>query len=178
MKGIVFNLLNEMVEEQFGLDAWDAVLQCAQSDGIFVATETYTDQELLDLVAAAEKLTEIPAADLVRAFGEYMVPAFARNYPVFFEGHTQLKDFLLTVDRVVHVEVRKLYPEAGLPEFNYDDADDKQLTMLYKSPRKLCHLAEGLIAGSAKHFGQTYELQHSICMHDGADHCRLELQFV
>ena len=175
MKGIVFNILNEMVEEQFGMAAWDGLLDAVGSEGIYVATETYPDEELLALVAAAETATKIPATELVRAFGEYMVPKFAANYPVFFESQTDLKSFLLTVDEVIHVEVRKLYPEAGLPEFQYEDRGDNSLTMLYKSPRKLCALAEGLIAGSAKHFDQDYELLHDVCMHKGSDHCSLQL---
>ena len=176
MKGIVFNLLNEMIEEQLGLEAWDELLNQTGLDGIYVATQTYPDDELLALVAAAEAHTQTPAADLVRAFGEYMVPAFAKNYPVFFENQSCLKSFLLTVDQVIHVEVRKLYPEAGLPEFQYEDRDDDSLTMIYRSPRKLCALAEGLIAGSAKHFQQNYELKHDVCMHNGSDHCSLELK--
>ncbi|MEM6708778.1 MAG: heme NO-binding domain-containing protein [Pseudomonadota bacterium] len=175
MKGIVFNLLNEMVEERFGLAAWDALLTETRLDGIYVASATYPDAELMALVAAASDATEIPTALLVHAFGEYMAPKFAERYPVFFDGHRCLKSFLLTVDEVVHVEVRKLYPEANLPEFRYEDRGDNSLTMIYRSPRKLCGLAEGLIAGSAKHFGQRYTLRHDVCMHRGSDHCVLEL---
>ena len=177
MKGIVFNLLNEMVEEQFGMEAWDAVLDKAGSDGVFVATETYPDEALLALVAAGSELTETPPADLVRAFGRYMIPRFAENYGVFFEGHNSLKEFLLTVDGVIHVEVRKLYPEAGLPEFTYDNGQPDKLTMLYKSQRKLCALAEGLIEGSAEHFNENCSINHEVCMHKGSDHCALELSF-
>lgn len=178
MKGIVFNILNEMIEEQLGMEAWDTLLTQTELDGIYVATQTYPDEELLTLVAAAQAHTGVPAADLIRAFGEYMVPRFAKNYPVFFENEDNLKSFLLTVDQVIHVEVRKLYPEAGLPEFQYEDRDDDSLTMIYRSPRKLCALAEGLIAGSAKHFNQSYDLAHDICMLNGSDHCKLELRMV
>ena len=100
MKGIVFNLLNEMVEERFGFEPWEEMLEAVGSDGVFVATESYPDEVLMGLVAAASGKTNIPQADLVRAFGEFMVPAFRRSYPVFFEDHVRLKDFLLTVDRV------------------------------------------------------------------------------
>ena len=87
-----------------------------------------------------------------------------------------LKDFLLTVDRVIHVEVRKLHPGAILPQFDYVDEADNELTMIYSSPRKMCMLAEGLITGAAKHFETEYTLEHSQCMHDGADNCRLHLK--
>ncbi|MEM7002106.1 MAG: heme NO-binding domain-containing protein [Pseudomonadota bacterium] len=177
MKGVVFNLLNEMVEEGFGLAAWDTILERAGTEGIYVATDTYADEELVALVGAASELTGIPALELTRSFGEFMIPRFVESYNVFFANHDNLRDFLLTVDQVVHVEVRKLYPEAALPEFQYDADDGGSLTLHYRSPRKLCALAEGLIHGAAAHFGADYQLTHDVCMHNGADHCRLHLQF-
>jgi len=178
MKGAVFNLLNELVEEKFGFSAWETMLQETGCDGVFVSSQTYEDGLLFELVGAAHKLTEIPVWDLVHTFGQYMAPAFARDYPVFFENQKSLKSFLLTVDRTIHVEVRKLYPEAHLPEFDYKDEADDELTMIYRSPRKLCALAEGLIQGSAEYFDERYELKHDVCMHQGADHCELQLRFL
>lgn len=175
MKGIVFTLFNDMVEENYGLEAWDQLLEKSGCDGIYISSETYPDAELMALVGAASEMTNIPANALVKAFGEYMFPSFHEKYPTFFKEGMTLKSFLLTVDRVIHVEVRKLYPDAGLPDFEYQDENDNELVMLYKSPRKLCALAEGLIAGAAKHFNAKYQLKHDLCMHDGSDHCRLEL---
>ncbi len=176
MKGIVFNLMAEMVEEKFGLEVWDALLQATQQDGVFVSTEKYPDEKLFELVAAASEKSGIPANDLVKAFGEYMFPHFYQQNQNFFKPDMTLKEFLLTVDRVIHVEVRKLHPDASLPEFKYVDECDEELTMLYNSPRKLCMLAEGLIAGAATHFQTEYTLEHNECMHDGAEHCKLHLK--
>ena len=180
MKGVVFDILNEMVEEKFGFQAWESILDQAGLDGIYVTTETYSDEELLKLVAAAEAVSGIPAAELVKEFGRYMLPSFVKSHPVFFEGQPSLRQFLLTVDRVIHVEVRKLYPDAGLPTFDYgDETDDPtKLVMIYKSPRKLCALSEGLIDGAAIYFGEKYSLEHEVCMHKGADHCELKMEFL
>ena len=38
MKGIVMNLLAEMVETQLGIDEWNQVLDAANESGIFTAT--------------------------------------------------------------------------------------------------------------------------------------------
>ncbi|MBX2880203.1 MAG: heme NO-binding domain-containing protein [Granulosicoccus sp.] len=176
MKGVVFNLLSEMVEEKFGLEVWDALLETTGQDGVYVSTETYPDENIFALVGAASEKSGIPANDLVKAFGEYMFPHFYRQNPAFFKPDMSLKEFLLSVDRVIHVEVRKLHPDAGLPEFEYEDEHDQELTMLYSSPRKLCMLAEGLIAGAATHFDTEYTLSHNECMHDGAESCRLHLK--
>jgi len=178
MKGIVFNLLGEMVEEEFGLEAWDSLLTKTGLDGHFISSQTYPDEDLFALVGAATEATGIDAKELIRSFGRYMLPAFRQQNPQFFDEHTDLKSFLLTVDRVIHVEVRKLHPGAILPEFTYNSESDSQLTMYYTSPRKLCHLAEGLIDASAKHFKTRYELDHSQCMHDGAKHCELKISIL
>ncbi len=180
MKGVVFDILNEMVEEKFGFEAWEKILELAGLDGIYVTTETYSDEELFKLVAAAETVCGIPAKDLVKDFGRFMLPSFVKSHPVFFTGQPTLRDFLLTVDRVIHVEVRKLYPDAGLPTFDYEKGaaeDLSKLTMIYKSPRKLCALSEGLIDGAATYFEEDYSLEHSVCMHNGDDHCELKMRF-
>lgn len=177
MKGVVFNLLESMVEEKFGLAAWDEILEKSDSDGIYIASSTYPDAELMSIVATASEMTGIPADALVRSFGAYMAPGFKDLYPVFFDSCSGLKEFLLTVDGVIHVEVRKLYPDAGTPEFSYSDEQPDKLTMTYRSPRKLCLLAEGLIEGTAAIFDEKYTMDHTTCMHRDADHCELALTF-
>lgn len=178
MKGMVFTLLGELVEERFGIEMWDELIDLTQpeSDGAYVSTDTYPDQELLAYVAAMSEKLDVPANDLVFAFGEYMLGKFESIHPEFFEGH-DLKSFLKSVHDVIHVEVKKLHPDAVLPTFDYEDPSPDALTMLYRSPRQLCALAEGLIAGAAKHFDTPLNSTHDVCMHRGADHCRIELVF-
>lgn len=177
MKGMVFSLLSEMVEERFGYEMWDDLIEKTQpaSDGIYVSSELYPDEELMAYVAAMSEVLKVSPRDLVFAFGEYMLGRFAQIHPEFFEDHN-VKSFLKTVHDVIHVEVKKLHPDALLPQFDYEDPGPNQLTMLYRSPRGLCALAEGLISGSAKHFNESVSTTHNVCMHDNSDHCRLELE--
>lgn len=176
MKGVVFDMLRDMVEEHYGLEGWQAVLEESGSDGLYLSTETYDDDELLGLVNAASVVSGVVVNDLVFAFGRFMVGEFYKRFPGYFDASPSLLDFLLSVDQVIHTEVRKLYPDAQLPEFRYDQTDAEQLVMEYRSPRKLCRLAEGLIDGSAHFFKQNYQLDHSVCMHKGDDCCRLAIR--
>ena len=50
MKGIVFTLLNELVEEKFGPEVWEKALEIAKpaSEGIYTAGDTYSEKELID----------------------------------------------------------------------------------------------------------------------------------
>ncbi|MFT5176073.1 MAG: hypothetical protein ACI8W7_004267 [Gammaproteobacteria bacterium] len=45
MKGAVFTMSQTMVEEKFGLDTWEQILEkvAPQSEGIYTAGDTYPD---------------------------------------------------------------------------------------------------------------------------------------
>ena len=178
MKGMVFTFLGEMVEERYGIEVWDELIDETRpvSDGVYVSTDVYPDEEFLAYVSAMSERYDIPVNDLVFAFGEYLLSTFAKVHPEFFDGH-DAKSFLKSVHDVIHVEVRKLHPDVVLPHFDYEEPEANELVMLYRSPRGLCALAEGLIAGAAGHFGVGIDRTHASCMHKGSDHCRLELVF-
>lgn len=177
MKGIVFTTFSDMVEEQFGLATWEALLDKVNPScgGSYTAGATYEDAELMALISELAQLTSIPIPQLIEAFGIYMFPVLANKYPVFIQQNMSLKEFLKSINDIIHVEVKKLYPEAGLPLITYEDPADNQLIMLYRSPRKLCYLAIGLSKGAATYFKNNIVIKHPICMHNGADHCRLEM---
>jgi hypothetical protein len=171
MKGIVMNLLGEMVEQQFGMAEWNNILQDAGLTGAYTSSSLYDDNELYTLIGVMSKRQRVTADDLVYMFGQKMFPAFYLRYP---ELINQSKDFLTlleSIDSEIHVEVNKLHPGVITPKFRHRRLNDLQLILEYYSERKLCRLAEGLIDGAAKHYEQPYDLVHSPCtLHDG-DHC-------
>lgn len=175
MKGIVFDLLRDMVEDNYGLEGWNTVLEKAGSDGMYLSPENYSDQEMMSLVLAASDVTGIDTDDLLRTFGNFMAKEFYQRFPSFFDSCDNVIDFLLSVDRIVHVEVMKLYPDANLPSFAYEESESNKLTMIYRSDRMLCHLAEGLIQGSAAHYKKSIHIDHDLCMHNGNDCCHIDI---
>jgi hypothetical protein len=177
VKGIIFNLLERAVIDEHGEDCWDALLDATGSDGVFSALETYDDRELLGLVEAASKALNLPAADVVRWFGKSAIPLLADRYGLFFEPHDATIPFLLTLNDVIHTEVRKIYPGAEVPEFDFERRNGQTLAIEYRSHRKLCALAEGLIAGAAAHFGEHVSITHTQCMLQGAESCVLVCSF-
>jgi len=173
MKGIVMNILADMVEQQFGMSEWNEILSEIDAAGAYTAAVLYEDQELLDLVGVISQRQSIPVEDLIFAFGEFMFPAFYERYPELIDAEAHLLPLLASIDSVIHVEVNKLYPGAVTPVFEEEWRSDSALLLKYRSKRNLCRLAEGLISGAAKHFDTTYELEHEPCLHRGADHCGL-----
>ncbi len=178
MKGIVFNVFNDLVTESFGWETWDRLIENTKpaSDAVYTSAQVYPDEELVAYVTELSKITGTAAPDLIRAFGKYMMHKFKGMHPEFLEDQTA-KSFLASVHNVIHVEVKKLHPDTLLPTFEYEDTSPDTLTMIYCSERKLCHLAEGLIQGVSEVFEEKIVTEHPQCMHDGAEKCRLELRF-
>ena len=177
MKGIVFNLLETLVVRDHGADAWDDLLDAAGVDGAYTTLGSYPDEELLALVGAASATLTLPPDAVVRWFGRSSMPLFATTHPHFFERHDGTRSFLLTLNDMIHPEVRKLYPGADVPDFDYAIAPDGGLRMIYRSDRKMCAFAEGLIEGAAMHFGEEARIDQPDCMLRGDEHCTLDLAF-
>ena len=178
MKGIIFNLLEEVVRNEYGDDTWDAWLEAAQLDGVYTSVGSYPEQDLIKLVTAAAATLEMPADAVVRWFGHAAVPVLAEKYPQFFDGHQSTRSFLLTLNDIIHPEVRKIYPGADVPEFDYDTtSSDQALIMGYKSTRRLCALAEGFIAGTTAYYGETLTFDQPQCMKRGDSRCEFRITF-
>jgi hypothetical protein len=176
VKGVVFNLLEQLVARDFGEDTWDALLEAAGLDGVYTSLGSYPDEDLAMLVSAASDALAMPADDVVVWFGRNALPLFADRYPQLFEPHDSTRSFVLTLNDIIHPEVRKLYPGADVPESDFD-VREEVVVMGYHSPRKLCSFAEGLLLGAAEHYGEQVTIAQPVCMKRGDDQCVLEIAF-
>ncbi|MEP7705696.1 heme NO-binding domain-containing protein [Paraglaciecola sp. 25GB23A] len=175
MQGLVFTALSDMVIDKMGLGMWNDVLNSVNpvSGGVYTKGMQYDDDELMAIVADISERTQIPVTDLVRTFGQYIFKYLFASSPADLSKVDNVRDFLLLIDGVIHKEVKRLYPQAYLPKFDYDTSTDGVLVMYYQSKRKLCHLSEGLIFSAAAQFNQTVTIDHPECMHNGAEKCKL-----
>lgn len=86
-------------------------------------------------------------------------------------GHSSALSFLLTLNDIVHPEVRKLYPGADAPDSDFETPDPGVLLLGYRAHRRLCALAEGFSVGAARLFGEPVSLDQLRCMIRGDDRC-------
>ena len=177
MKGIVFNLLEDVVTRHHGAATWDALLEAAEVDGAYTSLGSYPDADAFKLVGAASTALGIPAVEVLRWFGQQAMPILAERYPGFFRAHVTVRPFLLSLNSIIHPEVRKIYPGADVPVFDFQDAPDGALMMGYESARKLCALAQGFVEGAAGHYGETISFEHVRCMHKGDPKCLFRVAF-
>ena len=176
MKGVVFTEFLEMVEDRFSPEMADRIIEGAElpSGGVYTAVGTYDHSEMIRLVSCLSEETAIPFAELVRSFGMYLFGRFHTIFPKYFEDVTSSFDFLQRIDRYIHVEVRKLYPDAELPSFDCDTSQPGCLRLTYRSSRPFAALAEGLIRGCVAHYGEAVD----IAMEDLSDGTGTAAQFL
>ncbi|MES2116670.1 MAG: heme NO-binding domain-containing protein [Pseudomonadota bacterium] len=172
MKGVVFTEFMELVESRMGLEMLDRIITEAAlpNDGAYTSVGTYDHAELVRLVGALSHATGMSVPALIHMFGEHLFERFAQGYPALFaEAHNSF-DFLCRIDNVIHVEVRKLYPDAELPKLACARTADHELEVLYSSPRGFGDLAEGLIAGCIRHFGEPIRFTRTDLAPEGGMH--------
>jgi len=179
MQGSIYTAFSDMVIEQMGMEKWNELIERTQPDsgGIYTSGAQYEDSELINMVVLLSEQTGIAVNDLVEAFGTYLFDILYRNSSADVSSIDNLKDFLLAIDNVIHVEVQRVHPNAYLPKFEYEDGPNGGLIMYYSSKRKLCAVSVGLIKGAAAKFNESVTISHPECMHKGANKCKLIVNF-
>ncbi len=177
MKGIIFNLVEAIVKQEYGEQTWEELLEAAGLTGAYTSLGSYPDSELGKIVAAASQALGKPPNEIVRWIGQKAIPMLAAKYPKLFSTHQSTRSFVLALNHIIHPEVRKLYPGADVPEFDFDTSSPDVLVMGYQSPRRMCAFAEGLVMGAAEHFGERLVFEHVRCMHRGDEKCVFHISF-
>jgi len=179
MQGTIFTAFSEMIIDKMGMEQWNDLLEKTEpeSKGMYTSGEQYEDSELVNMVVALSEKTGVEVEKLIQAFGQYLFASLWENCPTDVSKIENLREFLLSIHSVIHVEVKRLHPNAYLPKFEYEDGEGTDLIMYYSSKRKLCHASVGLIYGAAKQFNEEITIDHPECMHSGKDRCKLVVKF-
>lgn len=156
MKGMVFTSFLYLIEERYGLDMVESVIEEAKlpSGGIYTTVGTYSHTELIDMIVVLSKKTNISTENLTKTFGIYLFAELIAAYPQWIEGLKSSFELLKRVDGFIHAEVRKLYPGAAPPKLKCERYTDTTMEIIYESPRCMGDVAEGLMQGCASHYGE------------------------
>lgn len=171
MKGIVFTEFLDMVEDKFGLEIVDYIVESSElkSKGAYTSIGTYDFVEMLQLIGHLSKKTAIPAEKLIYEYGLYFFSYLEKSYPHIFEQYKTPVDFLKSVEGHIHVQVRKIYPDAELPTFAVSEVDAGHLEMIYYSSRALYKFAEALIRKTFDHYHENCEVHMTLLKPDGTE---------
>lgn len=156
MLGLVFTEFIEMVEDRFSPELADTIISevAPASGGAYTAVGYYDHAELVSMIVALSRHSGVAVPQLVRSFGHHLLGRFTELYPTMFPAGPGLLDFLASIDAHIHVEVRKLYHAASLPSFEVLERNASGVRLLYRSPRSMEALAQGLLEGACDYYRQ------------------------
>lgn len=150
-----------MVELMFGDDMVDTLIDNTKppSGGAYTAVGSYEYTELEKMVLELAAQSDIVVGDLLHTFGRHLAGVFTQKHAGFFIQAGNAFTLFSQIDQHLHVEVKKLYPDAELPKFTYEDATQTTPFRLhYRSSRNLQMLAHGLIEASFDYYDEPHEI--------------------
>ena len=179
MHGTMFLHLRHFVEEHHGQDAWrDLLDRAGLGPRVYLPIRSYPDEDLAAIVTAGATALNQPVPALLEAFGMHVAPHLMSMYRHLLDPRWRTLDVLLHVEETAHRAVRIEKPGAAPPYLEAKRTGERQVEIHYTSARRLCYVAKGIIRGLSGHFGEDVSISEPVCMHRGADRCRIVVETI
>ena len=154
MYGMVNQAVRGMVVENFGVDRWRSICEEAGAPEEFISMDSYDDAITYNLVAAAERQLETPAAQILHGFGVYWVEkvALVHYADLMNASGVTFLDFVKNLDHMhqrIWSVLSQLQPTVFPGEGNRRGPPTGRLLL---GTARASSLVEGLFAGLATHF--------------------------
>jgi hypothetical protein len=134
--------------------------------------EAYSDDEFDELVEAVATAANISRRDVLLRFGSFTAQhVFKALRPDFYDESGGTRQFLLDVELRIHRMLTSTIPDAAPPRLQVGPLGSGGVSITYTSHRRLCELLEGLVMGTAAHYGERFDIDQPICVHRGDEAC-------
>ena len=171
MKGIVFTEFLDLVEDKFGIEMVDNIIANAklESEGVYTSIGTYSFSEMLQLLQNLSNNTGVSIDNLLLIYAEHFFSVIEESYPGLLATYKDPIEMISSIEDHIHVEVRKIYPDAELPTFVVEDKTENSLVLIYTSSRAMHHFGLGLMNKTFEHFNSTAEITLEKIKEDGTE---------
>jgi hypothetical protein len=171
MKGIVFTEFLELVEDKYGLEMVDDIITNSdlKSNGIYTSVGTYSFSEMLQLLQHLSTNTGLSIDNLLFSYAEHFFGVLQDSYPKLLAEYSDPIELLASIDYHIHIEVRKIYPDADLPSFKVIEKTEDSLVLIYKSHKAMHHFGLGLMHKAFEHFNSTASIVLEKIKEDGTE---------
>lgn len=161
MYGMVNKAIQDLVSSKFGEDKWITIKnKVGFEDDFFVSMQAYPDKLTYDLVGATSETLEIPAGDVLEAFGEYWILYTAEEGygDMLALSGSSLIEFLGSLN-LLHDRIAHIMPDLKPPKFSVEEVSSNEVNLIYESEREgLAPMVVGLLRGLGKRFGNKCEI--------------------
>lgn len=173
MYGLVNRAIEELVREQFGDAAWEAIKQKANVDiDVFIGLEAYPDSVTYSLVGAASEVLNLPAETILEEFGKYWVLYTGKTAygSLLDSSKLSLFDSIRNLDNM-HSRISLTMPHLHPPSFQCTDETETSIHVHYYSERAgLAPMVIGLLSGLATLYNTPVDIKQVSSITQGADH--------
>jgi hypothetical protein len=171
MKGIVFTEFLQLVEDKYGLEIVDNIIEKSQlpSKGVYTAVGTYNFSEMLTLLTHLSEHAKLSIDQLLQVYAEHFFCVLVSSYPGLIQKYKDPIDMLASIENHIHVEVLKIYPDAELPSFEILEKTNRSLIMIYRSSRAMYYFGLGLMNKTFEHFNSRAEIIMEKLKDDGTE---------
>lgn len=179
MKGLVFTSFTAFIEEEFGPAYLEHLLDSVEleSGAAYTNVGTYPHQELLAMLTFIQADQDVDMTQMVESFGAYTFNVLEQHYGELLRNYRNSFECIYHVDQTIHKSVRKIHPDAELPNMNATWVDPgKTMTLEYRSSRPLMHFAKGLIDGCVAYYGDHVGLTMTDLSDGAGTHALFELR--
>lgn len=179
MKGLLFALVDGYVIETWGEAALDAALAaCAfETTEPFLPPGTYPDRDFHELVRVCASRGGVGEGAFLRALGHFALPVLIDLMPQAVAGYSHPLPCLRAIHGSVFPEAERLFHRSHTPRLRVPPGDTNPAFVEYSSERRLCALAAGMMEALGDHFDVATRATHTACVLEGAETCRIQLDF-
>jgi hypothetical protein len=171
MQGVIFDELERFVISELGEPGLTHVRTLTGRHAGYEIGATYPDEELNAIVSAIVEKTGRRPEDVIEAFGFSIVPGLLSVYGFLVNPRWSFVSFLLNAEGVIHRGVKLNTPSARPPALQCDRIGPDSVRITYRSQRRLCPLAKGIVRGAATHYGVEVMISEDRCMLRGDPEC-------
>jgi len=171
MHGLILTEFKEYVVDADHTPSWDDVAHRAEvAEREYKAQTSYPDEEVVRIAQATADLMDMTTREVLVEYGEKVMYSLYDIYQPLTEDDWGSLELMMEVEERFHPTVRDR--TGGKPPLlNFEREGPDEITLQYKSPRKLCGIAIGTAHALQKTYDEELSIEEERCMHDGADHC-------
>jgi predicted hydrocarbon binding protein len=176
MHGIILSTIRDFAVEEYGREAWAEVQSRADVEAeMYVPVDEYPDEHVYELARAAGEVTGLGARGFLVDYGRYVVEPLVETYGVHLDDDWDGVDLIENVP-TFHAALRThSFANYTTPEIQSTRVDADTVHLSYDSPRQLCDVARGAIAGVGDYFDTDLDCRETHCVFEDDDVCRFEV---
>jgi predicted hydrocarbon binding protein len=171
---VIFDFLRDyVIERHGGEETWKALLK-ANGYGykIFFPVTEYRDEELVALAKSAAEALHTPLPAVLEDFGAYVGNKLMTFYHMYTRDEQwKTFDVIENAGGCIHNAIHKHNSMRKPPKLSAHRETDDLLVLRYQSHRKMCDVVKGVIRGLGERYGESFHIEETCCMHDGAREC-------